>query len=112
MRLVLVLAMAAALAGCAPSGPSRLDVTLASMVGQSEAQVVRQWGVPDQTFDVGGEHFIVYRSIRQSVIPGGGPWGPPWWGWGGSQVVTNVCDITFEIEQGKVKTYSYRGACG
>ena len=103
-----VLGLAALCAGCAPQGPSALDVKLAALVGHSEAELVRQWGVPDRTLDTGGHHFIAYVETRQDIVPGP-MWGPPWWGWSGSQVVTSRCEISFEIEAETVKGYSYRG---
>ena len=109
MKWVMGLALAACCAGCARQGPSALDVKLASMVGQSETALVRQLGVPNRTLETGGHRFVAYVERRQSLVPGGGYWGPPWWGWSGTQVVTQSCVITFEIEADKVKGYSYRG---
>ncbi len=112
MRWIGWLVLAGLGAGCARQGPSALDVKLAAMVGQSETAVVRALGVPNRSFETGGHRFIAYLERRQDLVPTAGPWGPPWWGWAGSQVVTRRCEITFEIEAGKVKGYSYRGdAC-
>jgi hypothetical protein len=113
MRWMVGVALAAVCAGCAPQGPSKLDVKLASMVGESETDVVRQFGVPMRTIETGGHRFIAYFESRQQLVPGVGPWGPPWWGWSGSAVITRSCEVTFEIDAGKVKGYSLRGdGCG
>lgn len=113
VRWMFCLVLVAACAGCARQGPSALEVKLASMVGESEADVVREFGVPNRTFETGGDRFIAYIERRQDVVPSGGPWGPPWWGWSNSQVITRSCEITFEIAAGRVKSYGLRGdACG
>ena len=112
MRPTMIAMLVLACAGCVRQGPSPLQIKLASMVGQSETSVVRQWGVPNQTFTTAGHRFIAYVQLRHDLVPGGGPWGPPWWGWGGSQVITRSCEVTLEIKAGKVAGYSYRGgAC-
>ena len=100
-------------AGCARQGPSALEVRAASLVGRGEAEVVRAFGVPNRSIETGGHRFIAYVERRQEVVPGAGPWGPPWWGWQPTQVITRGCEITFEIDQGKVASYSLRGdGCG
>ena len=44
-------------------------------------------------------------------------WGPPFWGWYGGgfppEVVKRVCETTFAVTDGIVRSYSLRGnACG
>jgi hypothetical protein len=65
----LTLALCLVLAACA-SGPDRRQV-LASLVGQPDTEVVRQFGVPTRTYETGGRKFIAYDERRTDLLPGG-----------------------------------------
>jgi len=53
---------------------------LDSMVGKSEVDVLRQFGVPSRAYQAGGHNFLAYIDNETNYSPGGGGWG---WGWGG-----------------------------
>ncbi|MBS1077260.1 hypothetical protein JK217_05780, partial [Gluconobacter kondonii] len=55
---------------------------LDSMVGKSEVDVLRQFGVPTRNYDAQGHTFLAYIDNQTQYSPGGG-WG--WDGWGGGR---------------------------
>jgi len=108
------------LAGCNTPTPPDRQAALDQLVGQSEADVVRQMGIPTRAFETDGHRFLAYLERRVDVTPGTGPWAPFWGHWGGSYgpdvppaVVDYSCETTFEITGGKVQSFQRRGnACG
>jgi hypothetical protein len=88
---------------------------MAHFVGQSEADLVRQLGVPSRSYDVDGQRFLAYTERRLDVTPGfyPGPWWGPWGPWGyplvPQQVVEYGCETTFDIAAGKVQSFTIRG---
>ena len=114
-RPFVALLVAVLLAGCASHALEQRQAYLQTLVGRSEADVVRALGVPTRTFEAGGVRFLAYDQSRLQVIPGYAPWG--WgWGWGYAtppEVYQLTCETTFEILQGKVASFTLRGnACG
>ncbi len=105
------------LGACANQALEARRARLASLVGQSEIDLVRQMGVPTRTLTLNGEKFLAYDDRRIEFVPGfyGGPlgWGPGWgpWGWGPSppMAIERGCETTFEISGGKVTSFSLRG---
>lgn len=107
------------LAGCAAHALAERRAYLTSLVGESEAALVRQMGVPTRTFETGGEKFLAYDTRHVDVVPGfyPPPWyGPgfgPWWGypyaWSPPAVIARSCETTFEIKENKVASFSMRG---
>ncbi len=123
MRLPLMLIALLALAGC-DNGQriAEREAYLGQFIGQNEADLVRQVGVPTRAVDAGGRRFIVYENRRVDFVPGPpiipyGPFGPRYgFGYGYAaappQAVEFVCETTFEVAAGKVSGYSLRGnAC-
>lgn len=121
MRLPLILIALLALAGC-DNGQriAEREAYLGQFIGQSEADLVRQAGVPTRAVDAGGRRFIVYEDRRVDFIPGPpvmpyGPFGPRYgFGYAAAppQAIEFVCQTTFEIADGKVAGFSLRGnAC-
>jgi hypothetical protein len=90
------------------------------LVGQSEADLVRQMGVPVRSFETDGHRFLAYLTRRVDVTPGSGVWAPFWARWqapygpdAAPEVVDYTCETTFEITGGKVQSFTLRGnACG
>ena len=122
MRRFVVLSLISALAGCGPSLQERA-AAMNRFVGQPEAVLVQQMGVPFRTYEAGGVKFLAYDERRTDYAPGyygGGPWGgyyPGWYGYGYATfppaAVVRVCETTFEIVGGVVQRMSLRGnACG
>ncbi len=122
MRKTLLLALLA-VAGCAYPNPQHVQA-LNALVGKSETDLIRSYGVPNRTYESGGDKFLAYSRNRIETIPGDpgfGPWGYGygWGGWGGygfggfpPEVVQRDCETTFELARGIVKTWSLRGnAC-
>ncbi|MFT8402894.1 MAG: hypothetical protein ABF654_03350, partial [Gluconobacter potus] len=67
---------------------------LDSMVGKSEVDVLRQFGVPTRNYDAQGHTFLAYIDNETQYSPGGG-WG--WDGWGGGMgtAYTYSCQTNF-----------------
>ena len=111
-RIALFAALLAA--GC-ESGPSREQV-LTQFIGATEQQLVQAMGVANRTFATGDANFLAYDERRTELIapPPGPGWG--WWGWGSPWPATVrqlVCETTFEVAQGRVRSFMLRGnACG
>jgi hypothetical protein len=118
MRKPFFLAGLALLAGCAYPNPQHV-AALNALVGKSEADVVRSYGVPVRSVETGGSKFIAYSTHRIESFPEGPYWGYGWrggWGWGGGFGYPDIeqfdCETTFELQGGIVKTWSLRGnAC-
>lgn len=108
---------------------------LNSMIGQSEVDVVRKFGVPTRAYQAQGHNFLAYIQNETSYSPGmsggwgwgwgGGPWGwgGGWgggpWGWGGGgwgggmgfppSYYQSTCQTTFELMNSKVIGWTMRG---
>lgn len=114
-RAVLVLAVL--LAGCVNRLAQR-QAFLAPFIGQPESVLVQRLGVPDRTYQTQGVKYLAYTESRVDILPGAPMMmGPPWWGWYGGgfppQAVNLVCDTTFAVSDGIVRSYTLRGnACG
>lgn len=80
LRRLVPLAALAALSACAVPSPAQRKV-LDSMIGRSETDLVRTFGVPSRNFTTDGHTFLAYVENETSYSPGSGlGWG---WGWGG-----------------------------
>jgi len=124
-HFILLLAAVSLLAGCVNQLAAR-QAELAQWVGRPESQLVQGMGVPTRTYETGGLKFLSYVEQRVDIIPGTPFYGDPFWngygggfplyGYGGGfppTVVNRVCDTTFTIEKGVVRTFTLRGnACG
>ncbi|MGH7118873.1 MAG: hypothetical protein ACREFP_07775 [Acetobacteraceae bacterium] len=105
------------LGACANQELAARRAHLTSLIGESEIDLVRQMGVPTRTFTLHSEKFLAYDDRRLEFVPGfygGTPWwGPGWgpWGLGPSPplVIARGCETTFEIQGGKVASFSLRG---
>ncbi|MBS1024484.1 hypothetical protein JK222_06000 [Gluconobacter cerinus] len=77
---------------------------LDSMVGKSEVDVIRQFGVPTKDYQAEGHSFLAYID-NQTQYSGGG-------GWGGGFPATyynTSCQTTFELVSGHVVGWTMRG---
>jgi hypothetical protein len=105
------------LAGCAAR--ANYENVLNSWVGATELDLVRKWGVPQQSYETGGRKFLVYSSSRNMILPGS----PPTYT---TTVVGNTvyknrvggipdqymelnCKTTFELENEKVLSWRWQG---
>lgn len=100
------------LAACATEPP--LEVRLQPLVGKTEVELVQVLGVPNATYEAGGDRFLQYEDQTSTIYPGdpffpgryrrfGGPiYSPP-------LVVTRTCAITFALQDKRVASFSFRG---
>ncbi len=116
-RLVVIL-LAGLLTGCVDQLAAR-QARFAQFVGHSEADLVRQMGVPNRTYETEGVKFLAFVEGRVELLQPlpAYPYGPPYWAWYGGgwppQVVNLTCETTFAVAQGVVQSFTMRGnACG
>ena len=104
------------LAACDPHALQRRETALRPWVGQSEAALVRYFGVPARTIAADGHHFLAYVEADAAIVPPSPTWYP--YGFGPNwtfpaQVVQQSCEATFEVVDGRVAGFTLRGnACG
>ncbi|AQS88631.1 hypothetical protein NCH01_19310 [Neoasaia chiangmaiensis] len=81
MKRVAFLPFAALLALTACDVPTvQQKQVLNSMIGQTDVDVIRKFGVPSRSYQASGHNFLAYIDNETQYSPGGGGWG---WGWGG-----------------------------
>ncbi len=114
LALALVLTL---LSGCASEKKYLAVVT--SWVGAPETSLVRSWGPPSNVYTTGDTKFLVYQSSRSIVVPGTAPtyqttfvgntaYTTAYGGTPPSQIDLG-CQTTFEVRNGKIVDFSYRG---
>ena len=115
MRLLATLLIALSLCGCANYLAER-QAYLNTLIGLHEAELVQALGVPTRTLETGDTKFLAYTETRFQVVPPtplpSGPWvlGDPFYP---AQLVTWVCETTFTLGGGVVRSYTLRGnGCG
>lgn len=116
MRRNTLLLLAGLLAGCVNQLAVR-QAQLSQLIGQPEAALIQQIGVPDKTYEVGGLKYLAYVEQRVDIMPGYPSYTPYFSGWYGGgfppQVINLVCETTFQVSEGKVKSFTLRGnGCG
>lgn len=114
-RLVLIAALM--LASCASEKKYLAVVT--SWVGAPETALVRSWGPPSSVYSTGDTKFMVYNSSRSFVTPGTAPTYQTTFvgntayttAYGGTPAtqIDLACQTTFEVRNGKIVDFSYRG---
>jgi hypothetical protein len=117
-----ILAIALSLGACTSSADRA--AYLNTLVGQPEAELVRQLGVPSRMLETGGHKFLAYDQQRSTTIYAGGPYfgsigGYYGGGFGGyystipTEVVSRQCATTFELVDDRVISWFLRGdGCG
>ncbi|NOG72937.1 hypothetical protein HJG45_21455 [Roseicella sp. DB1501] len=101
------------LGACATEPP--IEVRLQPFIGKTEAELVQALGVPNGTFETGGERFLQYDERTSTVYPG-----DPYWGGFGYRrfgapiytpplVIVRNCSVTFAVRQGRVTAFTFRG---
>ncbi len=81
-RLIPLAAALLALSACAVPSPAQRRV-LDSMIGRSEPELVRAFGVPSRTFSTEGHTFLAYVENDSSYSPGFGGFYGGGFGYGG-----------------------------
>ena len=132
----LPLAVLLAVSACAVPSPAQRKL-LDSMIGRSETDLLRTFGVPNRDFAAGGHLFLAYVQDESSYSPGSGfgyggfgyggfgfgglgyggfggygPYGGGFGGFGGGfgpSYYQSSCTTTFEINAGKVAAWNVRG---
>ena len=111
MRRLLLVALPLAACAQGPTMQERLQV----YVGNSELELVTALGVPVRTYEVEGRRFLQYEQRRTAYYQDPGPYRPygfwaPRAGWPGPVLPATIeCDVTFELRDGRVQGFSYRG---
>jgi hypothetical protein len=116
MRRAMLLVLSGLIAGCVDRLAAR-QAYLGQFVGQPEAVVVQQLGVPTRNYETGGVKYLAYSERRIDIIPTFPSYSPFFTGWYGGgfppQVIELQCETTFEVAEGIVKSFTLRGnACG
>jgi hypothetical protein len=130
-RVAIVLS-AVSLSACAVPSESQRRM-LDSMIGRSETDLVRAYGVPSRTFTTNGHTFLAYIQNETDYSPGtpglgwgwGGGWGGGYGGFGGGwggfggygggfggfppSFYQTSCATTFEVDAGRVSAWTLRG---
>lgn len=113
-----LLVVALLLGGCVNHLAQR-EAFLQQFVGKPETDLVQQLGVPTRSYETGGVRYLAYTESRVDLIPAtaGYGFGPPYLGWYGGgfppQAVNLVCETTFAVSAGTVRSFTLRGnACG
>jgi hypothetical protein len=115
MRRLVLIVLTGLLGGCVDQLAMRQQ-QLSQLVGRPEAELIQMMGVPSRSYESGGVKYLAYTDGRVEVVPAF-PYNPPPWVWYGPafppQVVTLVCETTFAVSDGLVRSYTLRGnACG
>jgi hypothetical protein len=121
MKLAKTIAVAAllALGGCVYPNPQHVSA-MNALVGKSETDLVHALGVPSRSYATGGHKYLAYSRSRIETIPGDPGFGPGWggWGWGywgggwggfPPEIVQRDCETTFDLQNGIVQSWSFRG---
>lgn len=123
MRRLAVLLVVLLIAGCANQLAAR-QAQLQPLVGRPETELIQIMGVPNRSYETGGMKFLAYEESRVELVPGSpfyyglGPFpgmypGGLYAGGFPPEAVNLVCDTTFAIEGGIVRSFTLRGnACG
>ncbi|MNF68064.1 hypothetical protein D3C84_498990 [compost metagenome] len=118
MRRITLLLMLLLLTACATE--AKYQNMLNALKGVDELTLIRRWGPPDQVYESQGHRFLVYRYNETVVVPGAAPMYQTTFSgktaythsYGGSPdtIMSVYCATTFEIADGKVFAYSFRGS--
>ena len=122
MRRFFVFSALLGLVGCAYPDPQHVR-ELNALVGRTEPDLLRSYGVPTRTYDTSGLRFVSYQMSRIESVPGDGfgygAFGYGGFGYGGfgyggfggfgPEIIQRDCTTTFELQNHIVRSYSLRG---
>lgn len=116
-KVIAVVILLYLITGCATT--ANYEKKLASWVGESELDLVRSWGPPQQIYETGGRKFLLYTNARSVFIPGTAPsyttniigntaythrvGGSP------AQNINLSCQTIFELENERVVSWRWQG---
>ena len=127
-KIIPVIALLA-LSGCAIQTEAQIKAQLDHHIGENEASLIRELGVPTRSFQSGGQRFLAYYTGYQQVDNfggfgggfGGWGWRGGWGGWGGgwgpggfndwgpSNIISYGCETTYEVTGGHVMGWTRHG---
>jgi hypothetical protein len=125
MKHVLLAAVTViSLGGCVSE--AEINAQLSRHIGQNEADLIREMGVPNRHYTAQGHTFLAYIKAYQEVegfgaspgfYPYGGWGGWGWGGWGGwgggwggpATVVPIACETDFDVVGGRVTGFARHG---
>ena len=116
MRRAFLIVLTGLMAGCVNQFAAR-QAYVNSLVGQPEAVLVQQMGVPSRTYETTGVKYLAYDERRVDLVPSFPSYRPFFTGWYGAgfppQVIDLQCETTFAVTDGTVTSATLRGnACG
>ena len=116
MRRAFLIVLTGLMAGCVNQFAAR-QAYVNSLVGQPEAVLVQQMGVPSRTYETTGVKYLAYDERRVDLVPSFPSYSPFFTGWYGAgfppQVIDLQCETTFTVTDGTVTSATLRGnACG
>jgi hypothetical protein len=123
MRRFAILLIAVLTAGCTDYLALR-QAQMQQFVGRPETDLIQSMGVPTRTYETGGMKFLAYEDRQIEIVPGSpfyyGPGPFPGFYNGGfygggfpPEAVSLMCDTTFAVAGGVVRSFTLRGnACG
>jgi hypothetical protein len=91
------------------------ETVLSSWMGAPEMDLVRSWGPPSKTYEIGDHKFFIYESSRNMHLPGTATFSTGTTIIAGSPEmdVSIRCTTTFELRNSAIVASSYEGAgCG
>lgn len=91
------------LAACATTGA--YEDSLNSWKGSSDANLIKTWGPPTETFDSNGHTFLVYQFSRTKPLS---VMGDPTGGHG-DYMKSLFCTTIFDVSQGQVQDWAIKG---
>jgi hypothetical protein len=117
MKRLSIVLLTLILTACATT--ANYEKILNTWVGEDELNLVRKWGPPQQSYETSGHRFLVYTNDQNVFIPGQAPTyqtnvigNTAYTSSYGGTPATNInytCTTTFEVADGKILTWSYRG---
>lgn len=116
-KQIALAALLLTLAGCATT--ANYEKILNSWIGNTELDLIRKWGPPQQSHETGGRKFLVYTSSRNVYIPGTEPsytttvigntaYTNPVGGTPGENIGLS-CQTTFEISGDRIVSWRWEG---
>lgn len=119
MKKIFIFAVVILLAGCTSYTKEAYKRKLNTWMGSEPIDLVRSWGPPKQTYEVGGHQFLVYIKDYDFTIPASQPtYQTSFIGdkayttaIGGHDEITfnHHCETTFEVSENKIINWSFKG---
>lgn len=119
MNKMLIIAVIILLAGCSSYSEEAYKRNLNTWMGSEPIELVRSWGPPKQTYEVGGHQFLVYIRDYNFTFPATEPTYQTTFNGdtaytkaiGGSEgaTINYHCETTFEVSENKIINWRFKG---